>query len=244
MTRATDYLSHVANWIYVQHDCLTCVTRNWIYVRHDCLTCVTRLLCVWHTRVRHWLFESCEAIMPRTSPVRLTICGWLRVALLCVTHTGVVSHMWGNHVAHIFNFVREVTYAHVGSHIYYMWLTTCVSRTQESCHTCEAVMSHVSHVRLTMCGIKWHVRLTIWVMSHVSHLWCEWVTSHMNESRPIWMSHVPYEWVTSHMNESRSIWMSHVLYEWVIRLTTWVMLHVSLLSRKWVTSHMNESRPT
>jgi len=33
------------------------------------------------------------------------------------------------------------------------------------------------------------------------HIPCEWIMSHMNESRPIWMSHVPHEWVMSHMNE-------------------------------------------
>ena len=84
-----------------------------------------------------------------------------------------------------------------------MWMSH-VTHMNESCHTCEWVMSH------------------IW-MSHVTHVneschICEWVMSH------IWMSHVThvneschtYEWVMSH------IWMSHVTrmsesshaYEW------------------------------
>jgi len=40
-------------------------------------------------------------------------------------------------------------------------------------------------------------------MSHVSY---EWTLP------AIWMSHVAYEWVTSHMNESRRIWMSNASY--------------------------------
>jgi len=36
----------------------------------------------------------------------------------------------------------------------------------------------------------------------MSHVTCEWVMSHMNESCHVWMSHVTYDWIMSHMNES------------------------------------------
>jgi len=50
----------------------------------------------------------------------------------------------------------------------------------------------------------------------MSHVTCEWVTSHVNESRHIWMSHVTYERVTSHIDEPCHIWMSNVTYIWVM----------------------------
>ena len=58
----------------------------------------------------------------------------------------------------------------------------------------------------------------------------EWVTSHMNESRHIWMSHVTHEWVTSHMNKSRHIWTSHVTYMNEPR-------HI----HEWATSHKSQT---
>jgi len=54
-----------------------------------------------------------------------------------------------------------------------------------------------------------------WVVSHMnllanylSHVPCEWVVAHVNESCHIWMRHGTCEWVVSHMNESCHIGMS------------------------------------
>jgi len=51
------------------------------------------------------------------------------------------------------------------------------------------------------------------VMSHMNQscLAYEWVTSHMNQSCHNWMRHVTYEWATAQMKESCHIWMSHVV---------------------------------
>jgi len=131
--------------------------------------------------------------------------------------------------------------------------TTVVSHMNESG---PIWMSHVPYVWVTapiqMDAVstlqRWHTKQDEDTI-HYGGVSYEWVTSHMNESRPIWMRHrrwmqaahcrdktlkedddtinyggVSYEWVTSHVNESRPIWMSHVPYEWG-------------------TCHMNESRP-
>jgi len=84
-----------------------------------------------------------------------------------------------------------------------------MSRIYESCHT-------------------W-MSLAVAIASRVAY---EWVMSHMNKSRHIWimyeswhvyMSHVTHEWVWPslsrgmlHMNKPRYIWISHVTYEWVM----------------------------
>jgi len=78
------------------------------------------------------------------------------------------------------------------SHVPYEWV---MSHMNESCPT------WISRVSLRM----WHVTFGLSYVGHVTHLNvpqhlkynshvpCEWVMSHMNESCPIWMSHVPYE---------------------------------------------------
>ena len=115
-----------------------------------------------------------------------------------------------------------------------------VTYMNESCLTyvwvmrCWRVASYwgvlLSHYSLLQRKCEWliHIRSYTYLgdMTHsygtFESPWCESilintvlridsrVTSHMNESRPIWMSHVPYEWVMSHMNESCPMWMSHV----------------------------------
>ena len=75
-------------------------------------------------------------------------------------------------------------------------------------------------------------------MSHVKYqsVTYERVTSHMNESRHIWMSHVTYERVTSHMNESCHVWMRH--------FTCMTVIHVSP-NHTWVSrvTHVHETCP-
>jgi len=175
----------------------------------------------------------------------------------------VMSHMnescliWMNHVSYIW-FVSlaamiakammvavKYTFKSDASHVSYEWV---VSEMNESC---LIWMSRVSYIWFLFC---WFVCLTAMVAkamviavkyafkSDASHVSYEWVTSHMNESRLIWMSHVSYEWVTSHMNESCLIWMSHVSYEWVMsHMNESRLIWMSHVSYEWVTSHMNES---
>jgi len=98
-------------------------------------------------------------------------------------------------------------------------------------------------------------------MSHVPY---EWVTSHMNESCPIWMSHVPYEWDMSHFEEYRLNETGkldenpHTLGLWVkvggsesCPRYTWVMSYIlescpiwmSHVPYEWVMSHIYEACP-
>jgi len=81
----------------------------------------------------------------------------------------------------------------------------------------------------------------------ISHVTYESVTSHMNQSRHIWINHATYESVTSHMNQSRHIWISHVTCVWdkscyicLSRMSqTYYASHVWVISH--ITRHMYES---
>jgi len=98
----------------------------------------------------------------------------------------------------------------------------------------------------------------------MSHVTCEWVISHTNESlwgfRPtestqmyeschVGMRHITYEWVMWRVNGSYNIWMrhdtcksSHITNEWVVwRVNESYHIWMSHATCKWVTSHMNES---
>jgi len=81
----------------------------------------------------------------------------------------------------------------------------------ELCHICIPFVCH--HCCCASCG----------PMSHVP---CEWVTSHMNASCRVETSHITYEYVMcrpmshvpcalvmSRMNESCHVWTSHVTYQ-------------------------------
>jgi len=115
----------------------------------------------------------------------------------------------------------------------YIWMSHVTYDTNESCHICECVMSHIwlSHVASEMNCVMSHIR-----MSHVTydttetcHV-CVWVTSH------IWMSHVASDmnWVIL------CIWMSHVTYDTnePCQLYEWVMSHIWMSH---VASDTNES---
>ena len=127
-----------------------------------------------------------------------------------------------------------------------------VTHTNESCHTCEYVMSHTYQVSYWFVDESCHT--SEWVMSHI---WMSHVT-HLNEacdSSNIWISHVTQMnegrpsstwWVTLH------IWMSHVTptkkscftSRWVASL--WVQLHMdescrSLRYKTWRIHNTNES---
>jgi len=79
----------------------------------------------------------------------------------------------------------------------------------------------------------WHVQL-----DRITHE----PLSQMPESRPMWMSHVPCEWVTSHVNESWHTWMSRGTREWVTSHmnASWHMW-MSGVTHELVMSHRNES---
>jgi len=84
------------------------------------------------------------------------------------------------------------------------------------------------------------------VGSDVSHVTCEWVMSHTNQSCNIWMSHFTYAWAMSH------IWWSHVTYEWVMfcriesfhNLNETCHIWISHVPYEWDMSHIGISHVT
>jgi len=89
-----------------------------------------------------------------------------------------------------------------------------VSRFKKKCHIPRSQISSMS--RCNVCHQ--------WVMWYITH---GRVTSHMNESRHIWMGHVTYEWVTSYMNGSRHIWMSHTKCMSSVTFQMYALCHIS-----------------
>jgi len=84
---------------------------------------------------------------------------------------------------------------------------TYITHMKESRHTYEWVMSysHICKHHVTHINASRHV--FEWVMScrpSRGHVTYEYITSHMNTSRHIWIHHVTYEYITSHMNTSRA----------------------------------------
>ena len=118
----------------------------------------------------------------------------------------------------------------------YTWVT---SRVDKSCHMW---MSHVPY-RISSIARKmfWivNVRLSrcVCVCVYLSHVTCEYVMSHMNESCHIWMSHVTYGMrrLACHVWHSgiytcipvsvrytcNFMWIRHVTYEWVMSHMEW-----------------------
>ena len=105
-----------------------------------------------------------------------------------------------------------------------------VTDTNESCHAYKWVMSHIwkSHVTHTNGSCHTYER----VMSHKRMS----DATHMNESARLMTSRVTYEWVVSHRDAPRHVWMSHVTYERVWH--TWIR-HITYES---VMSLMNKLR--
>ena len=143
---------------------------------------------------------------------------------------------------------------------------TCVTHMNESCHTCEWVMSHiwmshVTHVNESCHACEWITYTYAWVkshmgMSHVTHMNASrytrgWVTSH------IWMRHM------SHTNESYhelKVWshgrekktlarvMSHIgmsesCHTWMSHFTH-MNVNKSCHTYKWVIAHLWMSHVT
>jgi len=110
------------------------------------------------------------------------------------------------------------------------------TNTNESCHTYEWVMSHIRMSHVTHTNESWHTYE--WVMSHIrmSHV------THTNES-----CHTPTRengvlwWVMSRMNELCRLWMDHVItkQQWMSHVThNWVMAPMSHVTHEWVMSFM------
>ena len=204
------------------------------HVRHDSFTCVT------------WLIHMCDMTHSHVWHDSFTCVTWLML-----WSTDSKDNCLKNRL--LIEAVRpEVSGLHTMSH---------VTHVDESCHTCEWVMSHmwmshVTHDNESCHTCEWVMSLThvdeschtcAWVMSHMtmSHVThvneschtCEWVMSQM------WMSHV------THVNESFHTWqwvMSHMTMSHVTHVNEschtcgWVMSHM------WMShvTHVNESRHT
>ena len=125
----------------------------------------------------------------------------------------------------------------------------------ESCHSrtmSHMCVSHVTYERVMLLTNhvthEWHDAC---VVCDMTHIWHEWVMSHVNESCHICMSHVTCEsWliyahtqVVAHVNESCHIWMSHDTYEWAMSHVHYVTRHIwmSHVTYERIMSHMDES---
>jgi len=161
----------------------------------------------------------------------------------------VISHTWVWRAKHV-NSVMTFEFSHVTDR-------------NESCHTCECVVS-----RMRMKHFTLHLQRKVpvyWYLARVKEEEDKWAVTHVwmsHATHMIWMSHVShmnescltYEWVISH------IWMGRVTqrdessltYEWVMS-HTWIR-HVShmdaschtdgwVMSHRWIShiSQMNES---
>jgi len=186
----------------------------------------------------------------------------LRVYGTWILHMGHVRHVgfyiYMGHDSFIWNMTHKDT---IVSSITCVCVCVCVCGCVCVCLSVCLFMGHDSF----MCDVTESHPIAIWLI----HVWREWVTSHMSESRPIWMSHVPHEWVMSHcdmtrsvpgitpcygtrlIHESRPIWMSHVPQKealWDMRhdlliCVTW-LFHMSRHTCGNVTSHMRMSHVT
>ena len=167
------------------------------------------------------------------SPTKKTI-GWCLDPSIHVTNEWVMAHTSVKTVyksRHVYLYVyRDCVH---GTYIYMSWKIVCMA------------------YGALFAKELYH----IW-MSHVA---CEWVMSHTNESCHIRMRHVTYAWVVSYMNESWHIYLYKKMSRrgtrhmerrllWVITYE-WVMSHMNgschiwmgHVTYEWVMSHMNES---
>jgi len=130
-------------------------------------------------------------------------------------------------------------------HVTYECALQYLTCERKNTHMCIFEMRTTKVVVYTTTLVIWmsYVRYE-WVTSHMNEscpIWMSHVMSHMNESYPIWISHVPCEWVMSHMNESRPIWMSHVTHDWVMLHLTVSCTIACVLSYMSHVTNMNES---
>jgi len=196
-----------------------------------------------------WAGTTCGAAMPKKSSPHTWICRRKSLAGNVGSGEGYLSPLYFRRKLNMAN--RDVfTPQSEMCHITYV---------NESCHTCEWVISRVWMSHVTHMKESWHTYE--WVMSH------KWMShgTHMNESwhtyewimAHIWMSHITrmneswhtYEWVMSH------IWMSHVThtneswhtYEWVISrvcMSHATHMNESCHTYEWVLSHIRMSHAT
>ena len=126
------------------------------------------------------------------------------ISMYVINESCRISHMdESRHIS-----IRHIVYKCAISNVCH------VSRFKKKCHIPRSQISSMS--RCNVCHQ--------WVMWYITH---GRVTSHMNESRHIWMGHVTYEWVTSYMNGSRHIWMSHTKCMSSVTFQMYALCHLS-----------------
>jgi len=135
-------------------------------------------------------YRTCECVM---SHVILRICVWY-ADLIGFTCACIMLHMWMSHVTYMW--MRHVTshtcdddfYEYIRVVLTLSWIIHASCRTCEWCHMNASCLTWLKH-RVNNLGHVW--------MSHVT---CEWVTSHVRMYR---VAHVnKCECVMSHANES------------------------------------------
>jgi len=111
-----------------------------------------------------------------------------------------------------------------GTHMHTCKAYVCVTHTSRM-YTCASWlidMSHVNESCLMSMSHEAHVYICLTSMSHVS---CQWVMSHVNESCLTSMSHVSRQWVMRHMYTPKAyVWMGHDSLTW--DMTHWHVIHV------------------
>jgi len=198
-----------------------------ICVRDRTHSCVVWLVHTWHDSFVY-VTHSCTWHDHGTSEERSRsvelLCAWMERRW--ISH----STQWVCHVKHL-NSVMTFEFSHVTDR-------------NESCRTCECVMSRIW---MKHCTLHLQRKVPVcWHLAQVKEDEDKWVVAHIwmsHGTHMIWMSHVShmnescltYEWVMSH------IWIHHVSHmdeschtdEWVMS-HRW-MSHVSQMNESWHT---------
>ena len=189
--------------------------------------------------------RTCECVM---SHLILRICV-LYADLIGLTCACIVSHMWMSHVTYMW--MSHVT-SHTCDNDFYEYMRVVLILSfriiHASCRTCE--WYHVNASCLTWLKHRVNNIGHVW-MSHVK---CEWVTSHIcmyrvvhvNECECV-MSHVNescHTWMKHRVNDLCHMWISHVVYECDIsrvNASCHMRIHRDESCQMWMKRKMNEA---
>jgi len=161
----------------------------------------------------------------------------------CVMYEWVTwRHVWMRHVvsACITSRMNRASQICMRPTHTYMSLVTsvCVMLHMSAWHHIHLRLVNMNESFVTWMSHVWHE----WVMSHVRPL-RKWVMSLMNASCHVQLSHATHDWVMSHMQglwiESCHLKIRHVTYDWVTLHMNYICL--SRITHTWVMSRMNES---